>query len=139
MLRDVSSCCPPSLSLYPPSYLALLFVCVVLCIFQTVFHYMGTSTFSQVQYTHCVTLSAACRVRRVGSVYVAMAWSTRFGLICIAVRWAMPLWIACPRVFTQYTVMPEISVAVVRPDAPLEKVCLLGYVHACTRVLERLR
>ena len=30
--------------------------------------------------------------------------------------------------------MPEISVAVVRPDAPLEKVCLLGYVHACTRV-----
>jgi len=28
--------------------------------------------------------------------------------------------------FSQYTVMPEISVAVVRPDAPLEKVCLLG-------------
>ena len=30
--------------------------------------------------------------------------------------------------------MPEISVAVVRPDAPLEKVCLLGYVG--TRVSE---
>jgi S-(hydroxymethyl)glutathione dehydrogenase / alcohol dehydrogenase len=28
--------------------------------------------------------------------------------------------------FSEYTVVPEISLAVVRPDAPLEKVCLLG-------------
>jgi Zn-dependent alcohol dehydrogenase len=36
--------------------------------------------------------------------------------------------VVSPTPSTQYTVMPEISVAVVRPDAPLEKVCLLGYV-----------
>jgi len=28
--------------------------------------------------------------------------------------------------FSQYTVLPEIAVAKIRPDAPLEKVCLLG-------------
>ena len=28
--------------------------------------------------------------------------------------------------FSEYTVLPEIAVAKINPDAPLEKVCLLG-------------
>ena len=28
--------------------------------------------------------------------------------------------------FSEYTVLPEISVAKIRPEAPLDKVCLLG-------------